>query len=227
MTNNQGIYTLFELIGVDGSVTRLTNNDPLSRSRSGIYIDGEEWLSTTVSLGSVEITTEAPPTPTVTVLIPKKLQTPFNQKPLLSRGMGIRRIFTDSSVLDHRNFYVANKKPPSAPSVPLSQNTLEQELFQVRRITNHTQQQIEAELTDLTQSWSQIFRPMVPNRCYHKYRDTNCGYQGNKYFDINGKQVSSREEDVCGLSIQDCELRYPTGELPFGGIPEIILNQEV
>lgn len=228
--SKQGIYFLYELIDSNGAIVRLTNNAPIGKNRQEIYVGGQAWLCAPIEIQGIEKTTDPVGNITIRISIPPTLRTPFRQAPLLNRGNGIRRIVTDASVLDKSNYYIAGLEPPESNPVPLNQRKLEQDSYSVQRITDSTQNEIVGDLQDLTASWSHIFRPMVPDRCYHTYRDSNCGYTGTNYFDINGNPVLSREEDVCGLSIRDCEKRYPPGDgevaLPFGGIPPIILNQE-
>lgn len=219
------VYILFELIRKDGSVTRLINSGPGSKSRPEVYLDGNIWLSCPVVLRGVEKTTDTVPNISLQFVIPKTLRSPFNTNNLVEQGTGVRRTFTDTRSLDFINFYMAGLPLPSQQPLPLSSNTLKQDYYVVDRITEQAYPSIKANVRSLASSWDYIFRPRVGGRCYHAYRGSDCGYRGNRYFDVAGNSVASRADDVCGLTIKDCEKRFPTGDLPYGGIPDQVTGR--
>jgi lambda family phage minor tail protein L len=70
---------------------------------------------------------------------------------------------------------------------------------------------------------------VVQNVCPWKYRvadaSSGCTYAGTAYFDANDSPVSSVGLDVCGKRLSSCQARFPTGDLPFGGMPAAGLIQ--
>lgn len=78
---------------------------------------------------------------------------------------------------------------------------------------------------------------MIPNRqalrmCTHTYRvwdrsigafrydEVLCPYAGNRYFDAQGNEVSDPAKDEPSFQVSTCcKKRFPSGPLPFGGIP--------
>jgi len=63
-------------------------------------------------------------------------------------------------------------------------------------------------------------RQVIANVCQWKYRSDECSYTGTDYYDVNGNEVSTEAEDVCGKRVASCKLRFGnTAELPFGSFP--------
>lgn len=63
-------------------------------------------------------------------------------------------------------------------------------------------------------------RQVIANVCQWKYRSSECSYTGTDYYDVNGNEVSTLAEDVCGKRVASCKLRFgDTAELPFGSFP--------
>ncbi len=76
-------------------------------------------------------------------------------------------------------------------------------------------------------------RQIIQNVCVWRYKGTECGYNGTKYFDANDVEVATSGEDVCGKRLNSCKLRYTrsvlnptTGQyqdvqdpMPFGSFP--------
>lgn len=52
------------------------------------------------------------------------------------------------------------------------------------------------------------------------YAEAICPYTGNDYFDELGN-VCAASEDRCGKRLSDCQLRFGTGPLPYGGFPGV------
>ena len=63
-------------------------------------------------------------------------------------------------------------------------------------------------------------RQVIANVCQWKYRSSECSYTGTDYYDVNGNEVNTEAEDVCGKRVASCKLRFgENGELPFGSFP--------
>ena len=63
-------------------------------------------------------------------------------------------------------------------------------------------------------------RQIVANVCQWIYRSSECSYTGTDYYDVNGNEVDTEAQDVCGKRVASCKLRFGnTAELPFGSFP--------
>ena len=63
-------------------------------------------------------------------------------------------------------------------------------------------------------------RQVVANVCQWVYRSTECSYTGTDYYDVNGNEVTTAAQDVCGKRVSSCKLRFgANAELPFGSCP--------
>ena len=63
-------------------------------------------------------------------------------------------------------------------------------------------------------------RQIIANICQWKYRSSECSYTGTDYYDVNGNEVSTEAQDVCGKRVASCKLRFgENAELPFGSFP--------
>ena len=69
---------------------------------------------------------------------------------------------------------------------------------------------------------------MITEHCPWEYRGNQCGYEGNKCFNVNDEQITGgtlaerKALDKCGHKYSSCLLRFPKGDnnerdLPFGG----------
>ena len=69
-------------------------------------------------------------------------------------------------------------------------------------------------------------RQVIANVCQWVYRSSECSYTGTDYYDVNGNEVDTEAEDVCGKRVASCKLRFGnTAELPFGSFPGAGLTQ--
>ncbi len=64
----------------------------------------------------------------------------------------------------------------------------------------------------------------LPNRpalrtCPFAYRGSYCGYTGVGAFTRANQVTTDPRQDICAKTIAACELRFPTGNLRFGGFP--------
>ena len=63
-------------------------------------------------------------------------------------------------------------------------------------------------------------RQVIANICQWVYRSSECSYTGTDYYDVNGNEVTTEAEDVCGKRVASCKLRFgENAELPFGSFP--------
>ena len=63
-------------------------------------------------------------------------------------------------------------------------------------------------------------RQIIANICQWQYRSSECSYTGTDYYDVNGNEVSTEAQDVCGKRVASCKLRFgENAELPFGSFP--------
>jgi|TARA_R100000030_G_scaffold60902_1_gene45978 phage-related protein len=63
-------------------------------------------------------------------------------------------------------------------------------------------------------------RQIIANICQWRYRSSECSYTGTDYYDVNGNEVSTEAQDVCGKRVASCKLRFgENAELPFGSFP--------
>jgi lambda family phage minor tail protein L len=51
-------------------------------------------------------------------------------------------------------------------------------------------------------------RQCISNICQWKYRENECPYVGNAYFDANDNPVGTLAQDVCGKRLSSCEARF-------------------
>lgn len=217
------IIQLLEITPPRGDVVRLTSSEPINLQRPEIYIDNKIWICASLKLDGVETAIGEINSIRFTIALPESLRNQQNgDSPFIRSNSLVKRIFTDTRALESSNFTGADK--PFFDQV--TYNELKQDYFIVERIVDQNFTQLEAQLNTLQSSWTQILYPDIPNRCVHLYRGKDCGYRGTRYFDVRGNSVSNENDDVCGLRISDCELRFPSGSLPYGAIPEQIQNQE-
>lgn len=218
------IYTLYEITPseINPISMRLTSNNPINKNRLEIYVDNKVWNCCSIELTGIEKTTDDVTGIRLKLVFPESLRNRQSKDNIIRPNTLIKRIFIHSDALDFNNFTGDFQHPTGI----VKYEVLKEDYFIVRRINNETFTEIDAQLSDLKSSWNHIFRPNIPGRCYHKYRGTNCGYNGSNYWDRNNNVVTERNEDVCQLSIKACELRFPTGSLPFGGVPQIIQEMD-
>lgn len=64
-------------------------------------------------------------------------------------------------------------------------------------------------------------RQIIQNSCPWGYRGPECGYVGTSYFNTSD-QPCGPADDSCAKRLGSCQLRFPTGSLPFGGFPGVL-----
>jgi len=126
----------------------------------------------------------------------------------------VTRIQTCKKFLDAVNFTGGT----NATADPTAK--FEDQIYYIDRVANENPQLVEFELA----SKLDLINISLPGRqvlehCPWVYRaESTCGYKGTKYFDINNNPTTEAN-DVCGKRYTSCTLRFPEGDLPFGGFP--------
>ena len=130
-------------------------------------------------------------------------------------GAEVRRIRTLKKYLDGESAADPNARWP-------------EERWFVDRKANESRDQVTFELASKFDLAGQKIpkRQVIANVCQWKYRSSECSYTGTDYYDVNGNEVSTEAEDVCGKRVASCKLRFgDTAELPFGSFPGAGLTQ--
>ena len=209
---------------------------------SDIIFDGKTYPAAPVEIDGFEFTGKGTlPRPTLRVAnvngAISSLLALYN--PL---GARVRRIRTFAKFLDVENFNQVQSlqtEDDNAVTTQSGDNLIYQtfndtadpdakmvETWYIDRVASENLQFVEFELTaklDLTNL--QLPRRTVTEFCQWEYRERECPYKGDQYFDINDQRVSSADQDVCGKRLSSCKLRFPNGKssrsnaLPFGGFP--------
>jgi lambda family phage minor tail protein L len=124
-------------------------------------------------------------------------------------GAEVRRIRTLKKFLDGESTADPNAKFPD-------------ERWYVDRKANESRDSVTFELASKFDLAGQKLpkRQIVANVCQWIYRSSECSYTGTDYYDVNGNEVDTEAEDVCGKRVASCKLRFGnTAELPFGSFP--------
>ena len=124
-------------------------------------------------------------------------------------GAEVRRIRTLKKFLDGESTADPNAKFPD-------------ERWYVDRKANESRDSVTFELASKFDLAGQKLpkRQIVANVCQWVYRSSECSYTGTDYYDVNGNEVDTEAEDVCGKRVASCKLRFGnTAELPFGSFP--------
>jgi phage-related protein len=219
---------------------------------SNIVFDGKTYPAAPVEVDGFEATAKgALPRPTLRVAnvngAISSLLAQYN--PL---GARVRRIRTFAKFLDDENFtsnpsFFPEEGSTVSPFVgPIAPFATQQgdplisqkpnptadpdakmvETWYIDRVSSENLQFVEFELTaklDLTNL--QLPRRTVTEFCQWVYRERDCPYRGDQYFDINDQPVALESQDVCGKRLSSCKARFPKGRsdkcnaLPFGGFP--------
>ena len=126
----------------------------------------------------------------------------------------VTRIQTCKKFLDAVNFTGGT----NATADPTAK--FEDQIYYIDRVASENPQLVEFELASKLDLVNVALpRRQVLEHCPWVYREeSTCGYKGTKYFDINNK-ATTEANDVCGKRYTSCTLRFPKGDLPFGGFP--------
>ena len=122
----------------------------------------------------------------------------------------VRRIRTCKKFLDAVNFSGGNASADPTAILPT-------EYWHIDRVATENAMLVEFELTSkLDLTGLKLPRRQVQEHCPWKYRGTECGYTGTKYFDLND-QETNQAGDVCAKRYNSCAIRFAEGDLPYGG----------
>jgi len=124
-------------------------------------------------------------------------------------GAEVRRIRTLKKFLDGESTADPNAKFPD-------------ERWYVDRKANESRDSVTFELASKFDLAGQKIpkRQIIANICQWKYRSSECSYTGTDYYDVNGNEVTTEAQDVCGKRVASCKLRFgENAELPFGSFP--------
>ena len=130
-------------------------------------------------------------------------------------GAEVRRIRTLKKFLDGESTADPNAKFPD-------------ERWFIDRKANESRDSVTFELASKFDLAGQKLpkRQVIANVCQWVYRSTECSYTGTDYYDVNGNEVDTEAQDVCGKRVESCKLRFGnTAELPFGSFPGAGLTQ--
>lgn len=95
------------------------------------------------------------------------------------------------------------------------------DIYYIDRVVSENIQAVTFELTSkLEMIGLRLPRRQVLEHCPWKYRGTECGYKGGKYFDEDDNSTSEAN-DACGKRYNSCRIRFTDKKqlLPFGGFP--------
>jgi lambda family phage minor tail protein L len=143
-------------------------------------------------------------------------------------GAKVTRRRTMVKYLDAVNFGGTN--PTADPTAEFPND-----VFFVDRKVSETSDVVEFELASAFDVAGVLVphRQIIQNVCVWRYKGTECGYSGTRYFDANDQPVASSGLDVCGKRLSSCEARfkrfitvgdigtgyYVIDPLPFGSFP--------
>ncbi|OWF79246.1 phage minor tail protein L [Yersinia kristensenii] len=122
-------------------------------------------------------------------------------------------------------FLDANNFPAGNPSADPTQETID--VWYINRKTAANDTTVEFELASPADVQNQkLPSRQMTSRCTWcmrgNYRQADCGYTGNRYFDKHGNPVNNPALDECGGTVAACKLRWGEDEpLPFGGFAAI------
>ena len=136
-------------------------------------------------------------------------------------GAEVRRIRTLKKFLDAANFVGGNSDADPYAAFP-------EERWFVDRKAAENRTAVSFELASKFDLAGQALpkRQCVANICQWKYRQGECSYNGNLFFDVNDNPAASLEQDRCGKRLSSCKLRFgANAELPFGSFPSVGLTR--
>lgn len=217
------LLTLWEVTSPGGQVVRLTSSRPVRPEqaplpRVAIRVEGIPWYCVGITASGVERTIGDVPTTRLQVRLDDELRSLQRAaSPLFQPQTAVTRYQTDLLAAD-----VVNWPEGVNPYGVVQRVNHRTDRWLVQRVTRERFTSLAVEMQNETASWSEIIRANVPGRCYHHYRGPDCGYTGNSYWNEANQTVTTLAADRCALSIKACELRFPTGALPYGGIPQTV-----
>ena len=213
------LITLWEITPPSGSTIRLTSTPPVRVQQTpfpnrGVWVGGIPFYCTGIESSGVERTVGTVPTIALKIKLNEYVRARKHTAFVI--GSRVTRYQTDALCADGLN-WADGVNPYGTPA----RTNHRVDRWVVTRISDESQYEINLQAQNEQAFWDEVVRPDVKGRCYHKYRGSDCGYSGTSYWDAQGNSVSKAADDVCGLRIKDCELRFPTGALPYGGLPNL------
>lgn len=213
------LLTLWEITPPGRTVLRLTSSPPVQPEQvpfpqRGVWVGGVAYWCAGIDMAGEERASGRVPSTQMRVALNGYLQ---ERTDSFSSDTVVTRVQTDARAADASNWADGVNPWAATPS----QVNHRVDRWVIIRADQETGEILQVEMRKESEFWADLVRPVVPGRCYHRYRGTACGYTGTKYWDVEGKPVTNAGEDICGLSISDCELRFPAGALPYGGLPLI------
>ena len=193
--------------------TPAVNLQPVPFPTEGIWVGGKGYYCAPVVTTGVERAVGPIPSMQLTLGITKYVRR--NQEAFIQPGTRVIRYHTDARALDGRNWADTGVNPWVTSGSP-SQVNLRTDIWVIVRVPQETDNEFIFEIQYETAFWEDIVRPDIESRCVHKYRGTDCGYRGTRYWDERDNTVAAADADQCGLTLKSCRLRFPTGDLPFG-----------
>ena len=126
----------------------------------------------------------------------------------------VTRIQTCKKFLDAVNFTGGTNATADSSA------KFEDQIFYIDRVAAENPVMVEFELASKLDLINVLLpRRQVVEHCPWVYREAqNAVIQGTNYFDINNRRTTEAN-DVCGKRYTSCTLRFPRGDLPFGGFP--------
>lgn len=225
------IIELFELTLPSGEVLRFTS---ATASNGPVGFGGQKYRPMPVEASGFEWSGEgAPPQPKIRLANITQGQSTTEPLPAWSAlliefddliGATIRRKRTYRRFLDDG----ASPDPTATLAV--------EDVYRIEQKSQQNRVFIEWRLaSSFDQEGRQIpGRLAYRNACQARYRIWNdqtgefeiadvlpCPYDGDQYFDADGNEVSDPADDVCGLRLVDCRLRFDPEPLPFYGFPAL------
>lgn len=209
------IIELFQMeltLAVNGVDTTFYYHAGTNELTADIVFNGITYAATPIEVEGFEMTTKGTlPRPTMRVANANSaisaLLVLYN--PLQAK---VTRIRTCKKFLDAVNFSGGN-----ATADPTAK--FEDEIWYIDRVAQENPQLVEFELTSKLDLLNLALpRRQVLEHCPWKYRGSECGYKGKKYFDVNDNSTTAAN-DQCGKRYTSCALRFTSGNLPFGGFP--------
>jgi len=209
------LYQLIMTTAVNGTDTTYYYHAGTNEIYGDIVFGGVTYSAVPCSFEGFKRTTQGTlPRPTFTVANANSAISTIilSYNPLNAQ---IKRIQTCKKFIDAVNF--SSGSNPTADSTAIFQSD---DIYYIDRIASENPESVTFELTsklDLTNL--RLPRRQVLEHCPWLYKGTECTYSGNQYFDENDNSVTSESDDKCGHRYTSCTLRFPTGDIPFGGFP--------
>jgi len=209
------IIELFQMeltLAVNGVDTTFYYHAGTNELTADIVFGGLTYAATPIEVEGFEMTTKGTlPRPTMRVANANSaisaLLVLYN--PLQAK---VTRIRTCKKFLDAVNFSGGN--PTADPTAKF-----EDEIWYIDRVSQENPELVEFELTSKLDLLNLALpRRQVLEHCPWKYRGSECGYRGKRYFDVNDNSTTAAN-DQCGKRYSSCALRFAKGNLPFGGFP--------